>query len=66
LERSFFEKVYQEMIKLLGKCPEDRYLVHGMYGYDNLLAQGNRVTAVIGWADAMYRDFVYDIAYLHQ
>ncbi len=66
LERDYFEKVYEEMLKLLKKCPEERYLVHGGYGYNNLLAHEGRVTAVLGWADAMYGDFVYDIAYLHQ
>lgn len=66
LERGFFDKVYKQMLKLLEKCPEERYLVHGGYGYNNVLAQESHVTAVLDWIDAMYGDFVYDIAYLHQ
>jgi hygromycin-B 4-O-kinase len=61
LERDLFETVYKEMLRLLEFCPEERYLVHGGYGYNNVLTQEGKVTAVLGW-DAMYGDFVYDIA----
>jgi hygromycin-B 4-O-kinase len=54
------------MLVLLDKCPEERYLVHGGYGYNNVLAQDGRVTAVLDWIDAMYGDFVYDFAVLNQ
>ena len=30
-----------------GLCPEERYLVHGGYGFNNVLAQDGRITAVI-------------------
>ena len=62
LERDFYEQVYRRMLDLLKFCPQDRYLVHGEYGYNNVLAVDDQVTAVLDWTDAMYGDFVYDIA----
>ncbi len=43
---------------------EDRFLVHGGYGYGNLLIENGRVTGVLDWIDATYGDFVYDVAWL--
>jgi hygromycin-B 4-O-kinase len=62
LERDLFETVYKHMLRLLEFCPEERHLVHGGYGHNNLLTQEGKVTGVLGWFDAMYGDFVYDIA----
>jgi hygromycin-B 4-O-kinase len=64
LERDFFETVYNHMLRLLEVCPEERYLVHGEYGYNNVLAQEGKVTAVLDWVDTSYGDFVYDIAWI--
>ena len=64
LERDFFDTVYNYMLGLLDMCPEERYLVHGDYGYDNVLAHQGRITAVLDWINACYGDFVYDIAWL--
>ena len=66
LDRAFFEKVYEQMLRLLEWCPEERSLVHGGYGYNNVLAQEGKVTAVLDWLEAMYGDFVYDFAWLDQ
>jgi hygromycin-B 4-O-kinase len=52
------------MENLLSYCPNDRYLVHGGYGFGNLLVVNGRVTAVLDWLDAKYGDFVYDVAWL--
>lgn len=62
LERDLFETVYKHMLRLLEYCPEERHLVHGGYGNNNVLAQEGKVTAVLDWGDASYGDFVYDIA----
>lgn len=64
LERDFFERVYDHMMRLLEFCPEERYLVHGDYDYNNVLAEDGQVTAVLDWEHAKYGDFVYDIAYV--
>lgn len=64
LEREFFDKIYQYMLRQLAFCHEERYLVHGDFGFSNLLAEGGKVTAVLDWLNAAYGDFVYDIAWL--
>lgn len=63
LERGRFDEVYGRMTELFRHCPEDRCLLHGGYGNDNVLAEGGRVTAVLDW-EAMYGDFAYDIAWI--
>jgi hygromycin-B 4-O-kinase len=50
---------------LLGSCPEERKLVHGDFGSNNVLVDGTAVTAVIDWDNAMYGDPLYDIATTH-
>ena len=64
LEREVFERLFDEMVQLISYCPEERYLVHGNYGFGNLLAQDGRITAVLDWMNAQYGDFLYDIAWL--
>lgn len=64
LERDLFDRVYERMVRLLDYCPEERYLVHGGYGFGNLLIQDGKVSGVLDWLDARYGDFCYDIAHL--
>jgi hygromycin-B 4-O-kinase len=64
LERDLFERIYERMVQLSGYCPEDRCLVHGGYGFGNVLAEDGRITAVLDWMDARYGDFLYDVAWL--
>lgn len=64
LERDLFDRIYDRMVRLLDYCPEDRYLVHGGYGFGNLLIHEGKVSGVLDWIDAKYGDFVYDIAWL--
>jgi hygromycin-B 4-O-kinase len=65
LEREFFETVYHHLQRLLPFCPEERWLVHGGYGFNNVLAEDGVVTAVLDWTDAKYGDFLYDLAWLN-
>jgi hygromycin-B 4-O-kinase len=39
--------------------------VHGGYGFNNMLAENGAVTAVLDWTEAMYGDFLYDVAWLN-
>jgi hygromycin-B 4-O-kinase len=64
LERDVFDSVFDRMIQLADDCPEDRRLVHGDFGFGNLLLKDGRVTAVIDWTEAKWGDFVYDVAWL--
>ena len=64
LDRNLFARLYSRMLQLSEHCPEERYLVHGDFGYSNVLAQDGRITAVLDWMSAMYGDFLYDVAWL--
>ena len=66
---TFFEKkihtvACERLGKLISFCPEERFLVHGDFGFDNMLCGGNKITGVLDWSYAAYGDFLYDIAYL--
>jgi hygromycin-B 4-O-kinase len=63
-EPAVFETIYAQMCQLLHFCPHERWLVHGDYGFDNVLSDGQTITAVIDWSNAAYGDFLYDIARL--
>lgn len=45
--------------------PEVNGLIHGDYGYKNVIVDNGKITGIIDWEDAMYGDFIYDIAYIH-
>ncbi|WP_420642626.1 phosphotransferase family protein [Candidatus Leptofilum sp.] len=64
LERPLFDQLYAEMQRLFSYLPTERWLVHGDYGYNNVLAEGEKVTAVLDWANAKFGDFLFDVAYL--
>lgn len=64
LERNLFERIYDHLLQGLAYCPAARYLVHGDYGFNNLLVDGDRVTGVLDWGEAKYGDFLYDVAWL--
>jgi hygromycin-B 4-O-kinase len=49
---------------LLPFCPEDRHLVHGDFGFDNVLVEDGHVTGVIDWQNARFGDGLYDVAWL--
>jgi hygromycin-B 4-O-kinase len=64
LEREVYEVVYRRMLRLAERCPEERALIHNDYWYENILADGERITGVIDWANALYGDPLYDVARL--
>ncbi len=64
LERSLCEQVLARMIALLPFCPPEHSLVHGDFGFDNVIVDGERITAVLDWANMKYGDFLFDLAWL--
>lgn len=64
LERDLFDTLYRRMLRLAAFCPEDRHLLHCDLHYDNILADGRRITAIIDWGNACYGDPLYDVAWL--
>lgn len=64
MERDVYRRVIDSIGELLPYCPEEKYLVHGDFGIDNVLFKGERVTAVLDWAEFRIGDFLYDLAIL--
>ncbi len=44
--------------------PTHKWLMHGDYGYNNLVSDGETITGVLDWAEARLGDYLYDIANL--
>ncbi|MCH8062075.1 MAG: phosphotransferase [Chloroflexi bacterium] len=64
VDREFFDRIYEQMRSLLKYCPEERFLVHADYAFGNVLAEDGKITAVLDWANSVYGDFLYDVAWL--
>lgn len=64
LERDAFDRLYGRMERLLPYCPEERHLIHGNFGFGNVLAHEGKITAVLDWLDAGYGDVLFDVAQL--
>ncbi len=64
LEKDFWDTAYTKFSELVSYCPEDRYLIHGDYGFNNTLSDGEKITGVIDWENSMYGDFLFDLAWL--
>lgn len=59
-----FEAGLRALRELVDVCPEERQLIHADLMADNVRVARDRVTAVVDWANAMYGDFLYDLARL--
>jgi hygromycin-B 4-O-kinase len=55
-------RLLERLTGLVGQCPERRGLVHGDFGSNNVLTDGQRITGVVDWSDASIGDPLYDIA----
>jgi len=64
LEKDLFYRYYEKMQALMDKIPDTRALIHGGFGYGNVLVENNEVTLVLDWTDARYGDSLLDVAYL--
>lgn len=64
IDQAGFTTIYDAMTALSADIPPERALVHGDVGFDNLLADDQGITGVLDWANAMYGDPLYDLAWL--
>lgn len=64
LEKDVWENIHARFLELLQYCPEEKYLAHGDFGFDNLFIKDGKVAGVIDWEHSLYGDFLYDIAWL--
>lgn len=58
----FFERMTEKLKTLATESYEGRHLVHTDLLHFNVLAENNKISAVIDWGNAMYGDFLYDFA----
>ncbi len=64
-EKDLYIKSSKRIQELVQFCSKNRYLVHGDYGYDNVLVDVNGdITAIFDWEHSLFGDFAYDIAWL--
>lgn len=63
-EKEVFDNAYEKLKKLVAYCPEERFLLHGDFGGDNVISDGEKVTGVIDWGEAKYGDFLFDVAWM--
>jgi hygromycin-B 4-O-kinase len=64
LERDLWEGLYARFRTLLAAAHDPGRLVHGDFGYDNVLVDGPRVTAVLDWGNNRRGDPLWDLAYI--
>ncbi len=64
MDWELFGRLEAAMRPLLDHVPDARWLVHGDYGFSNVLVESGRMTAVLDWSGARIGDFVYDYAWL--
>ncbi len=65
LEKNVWDSVYGKIVFLLKFCPEDKFLVHGDYGSDNVTTENGSITGILDWEESKYGDFLYDVAWLN-
>lgn len=58
----FFDQISHKLKILVEKSCEERHLVHTDLLHFNVLVENNKISAVIDWGNAMYGDFLYDLA----
>lgn len=64
LDRDGWETIAAALVQLSADSPAPRALVHGDVGFDNIIADPSGITGVIDWANALYGDPLFDIAWL--
>jgi len=62
LDATALQPVMQSYLQLTEHCPEERKLVHGDFGSNNVLTDGQKITGVLDWDCALYGDPLFDVA----
>lgn len=63
-QRKLFDAAWEISDLLIPNCPEERVFLHGDYSSDNILSDGDRLTGVIDWSNALYGDPLWDVAWM--
>jgi hygromycin-B 4-O-kinase len=62
IDQTLLNDIIAIFTSFIQHCPEERHLVHGDFGSNNILADGNHITAVLDWDCAKYGDPLFDVA----
>ena len=57
-----FWPLYERMLELAAYAPSRPFVVHGDFHTGNIMADGERITGLIDWAQALWGDWAYDVA----
>ncbi len=63
-DAEFHNLLREEARRYFQYCPEIRQLVHGDFGFNNVVSDGKAITGVFDWEQSMYGDPLYDVAWL--
>lgn len=67
LNGQIFSNLIKKMQSFFPYLPTDKHILHGDFGFDNLLMNGNhKVTAVLDWAEMMLGDPLYDLLHMNE
>ncbi len=64
-DQELFDELREKVKESFRFIPKQKWLVHGDYGFDNLLAEEAKVTGVLDWSESFYGDFLRDVAWLN-
>jgi hygromycin-B 4-O-kinase len=59
-----FQAGYERLSELVEGLPQPRQIIHGDLLHNNVLVQGDRISAVLDWGNSLYGDALYDAAWL--
>jgi hygromycin-B 4-O-kinase len=62
IDRRRHRNALRHLERLIDACPDTRQLVHGDFGSNNVLTDGNVITGVLDWESALFGDPLYDQA----
>ena len=62
IEQNFLDKVFDAFKRLVDQVPNERKLIHGDFGSNNVLTRNGKIVAAIDWDAASYGDWLFDVA----
>ncbi|MBX7126526.1 MAG: aminoglycoside phosphotransferase family protein [Cyclobacteriaceae bacterium] len=62
LDESVARRIMDELMAAAQHCPDMRQWIHGDFGFDNVLADSGRVTAILDWPEMKLGDPLFDLA----
>jgi hygromycin-B 4-O-kinase len=67
LDGRLFEQLLEQMRALIPYLPAQKQILHGDYGFDNVLVNdSHQVTAVLDWGEMMLGDGLYDLVHMNE